>query len=130
MPKGKRPLILSEVRGAFVKDPQRRNKKPPKTRNQMLGDPPKYLTKVGKDFWEHVRMYAPEGLITNADQALVGMAASLWAQFIEKPETFSPAKVSQFRLIMREFGMTPSSRAGIEMPNGLPFENDSGFDFL
>lgn len=60
-------------------------------------------------------MLADKGLMTEFDQTAMVAYCELYAEFKLSPSEFPSSKMTQLRLLMADFGMTPSSR--MKLPN-------------
>jgi phage terminase small subunit len=87
--------------------------------------PPEWLSVGAIEEW---RAVVPKLLNARVIKATDEMALSVYcelaSEFKENPVEFPAAKITQLRLLMADFGMTPHSRsavAGDSAPSGNPF---------
>ena len=66
------------------------------------------------------KKYAPEltrtGVLKSTDVDMFGAWCCLMAQFQESPNDFDSARISQLRALASSFGLEPSSRSRIRVP--------------
>lgn len=141
MVKGRKPIAtaIKEASGAFVKDPQRRNKHEPEAKR---GWPvaPKHVTSdpVANECWINVCTTLDElAILTTADQSLMALYCSTYSQWLwlaemvkdgncttlnsngnaaVSPEAQQVHKYADRLLkMMSELGLTPSSRSRLHV---------------
>lgn len=78
---------------------------------------PDWLSPMASDEWDRcVPLLCNKGLISEHDQIAFSAYCELTAEFIGSPSEFPSAKMTQLRLLMSDFGMTPSSRVKLPDP--------------
>lgn len=105
------PTATHELKGSFIKNPQRRPKAEPKPTGP-LGAPPKELPEGVKTAWLELAKIVPPRVLTNADRWIVEMAARLMADLRSKGD-LSGAKWSRLESCLARLGMTPSDRSKV-----------------
>ena len=82
-----------------------------------IPEQPAWLTPEGKKQWDIlVNLLKGTGYLTTLDGIPLGGLAELIAELAENPKALSVGKLTQLRLLMGDFGLTPVSRAKIKLP--------------
>jgi phage terminase small subunit len=82
-------------------------------------EPPGFLDAIGKQFWaEHAQMLASMGVLTKADKYALGMLAESFARYRQYPN--DQRRRDEFRKMLVEFGLTPSSRSRLKADIAKP----------
>lgn len=123
MGRPKTPSNVLELRGAYKKNPNRKPKdEPPAAASGDLGEPPAYFNKTQRECWAEIAAKAHAGTICRADSIALEMAAVLLDQFRLYPLDIPTARIVRLDSILARFGMTPSDRSKVKVPNA-PKEN-------
>lgn len=81
--------------------------------------PPSWLSVGALEEW---RLIFPKlkkaGVLAQTDEMALAVYCELAAEFKECPTEFPAAKLTQLRLIMADFGLTPHSRATMSTQGG------------
>ena len=89
--------------------------------------PPDYVSGEGLELWgELAPMLARMGVLTLADRHALALLCDSFTRWREFPENV--ARRSEWRRLLAEFGLTPSSRSSIKVPPAAPA--DPLADFL
>ena len=84
-------------------------------------DKPVWLSGGAAREWERVMPILIErGRIAEDDQMALAAYCELTAEFIASPTEFPSSKMTQLRLLMADFGMTPSARDKLPQGSGKP----------
>lgn len=118
------PTSVLEQRGAYEHDPQRRSTRDNEPEGRgVLGDPPERFTLLEREAWTELDLLAPEGVLTGSDRVVVEMYCHLVARMRgdhdpehAQPRPLKAAEVTQLLNILGRFGMTPSDRARLKVP--------------
>lgn len=112
------PSKVLEARGAFAKNPQRRRDNEPEVR-EPLGSPPEGLSEAEGRAWHEIALYAPVGVLTQADRLTMELACTLIAEYRADRSGFAAQKYARLQSLLGSFGMTPSDRSklSIEKPD-------------
>jgi hypothetical protein len=106
------------MKGYFRKHPDRRREGEPVCSHE-LGPPPAHLSADAVAAWEEIAGNAPEGVLWASDRLLVEITANLLAEYRRDPAAFPAGKHSVLRSHMATMGFSPSSRAGLSVPQKL-----------
>jgi phage terminase small subunit len=80
-------------------------------REAKAPDKPQWLSVTASCEWDRViPLLVDSGRITQHDSMALAAYCELAAEFISSPSEFPSSKMTQLRLMMGDFGMTPSSR--------------------
>lgn len=101
------PTETLELRGAFIKNPQRRPKAAAKHKSG-LGLPPASLSVEQKSAWREIVRCAIPGVLTKADRLVVENLSGLLVML--RAGTITPPDRSQFLRCLSALGMTPVDR--------------------
>jgi len=117
MPAQRVPVNLLRLRGSIKKNPARlkarENEAVPK---DVLGNPPKHLTKDERKCWRELTSKAPYGVIGTCDSWEVEIASCLMAQYRRSRLDMPAARLNLLHSIMGRFGFTPADRSRISVP--------------
>ena len=83
---------------------------------------PRRLSPEMRKAWREIVAKVPQGVLRQADEALVEMVAAMMVRFRADPLGQTPAFMAQYRSALGELGMTPVARARI--PAAAPVEKD------
>ena len=126
------PTAILEQKGAFDHDPGRRAAREGEPQGRgPLGDPPEYFTPMQKSAWRELELLAPEGVLTGSDRVAVEMYSQLVARLRGEryddhgnaddgngyPRPLKAAEVTQLLNLLGRFGMTPSDRVRLKVPD-------------
>ena len=76
--------------------------------------PPEWLSVGAHEEWRiAIPRLKKTGILEQTDEMALSVYCELASEFKECPAEFPAAKLTQLRLIMADFGMTPHSRAGM-----------------
>ena len=90
-------------------------------------DPPDYLDAAALELWEELApILAKMGVLTVADRHALGLLCDSFSRWRDMPE--NTTRRTEFRRLLAEFGLTPSSRSSIKVPSQPPA--DPLADFL
>ena len=146
MPNPRKPTSQKIIQGTFRKDRAPKNESNPEKSNRK--NPPWWMRGyTARHAWRQLSRYLKEnGLLTNLDEIALEMLVTAYSKWREAREK---AKIGTYKTetgyhrlnpmlkvekmyrdqllsMMREFGMTPSSRAGID----LVFPDEAGKDVI
>ena len=130
-----KPTALRVLHGDH---PERINRNEPQPRNMPVPEPPDWLSEEGKELWGIVRPdLEAMGTVKVSDWPALAMLCEAWARwkritllaqksppiFKRADETFAKnplysqvvVATSELRGLLREFGLTPSARAGLKV---------------
>ena len=110
----KQPTEVLELRGAFLKNPQRRRPPAPKSPHP-LGDPPTWMTEEQQRTWVSVASELPDGVATRADRRAFSVLVRLTEE-LERGGDFGIQRVSLYRTYLGMFGMSPVDRTKLAVP--------------
>ena len=120
-----KPTAVLELVGAYKKDPQRKRLKEPKPTKGIgsfvLG--PTDLAEI----WDEVVGQVVPGVLTISDRMALELVCRLYAEIRLKPDKISVGKVTALANLLGRFGLTPSDRAKISMPEEEKEDEWSGF---
>jgi hypothetical protein len=111
------------MRGAFKKDPQRRDARSnePESTGE-LGDPPAEWEEKLKACWREIVGLVAPGVLQKSDRLAVEMAANMLMQMREAKWNVPAAYLTRYETLLGKFGMTPSERSKVSVPKS-PKEN-------
>jgi phage terminase small subunit len=76
---------------------------------------PDWLSYGAKKVWDDIApMLEAGGIISDHDAMALGAYCELFSEFKECPQEFPSSKMTQLRLLMADFGLTPASRSGLK----------------
>ena len=91
------------------------------TKNPLpdMPHPPDTLCEEGKmEWWRVVSILQPYGVIKATDFGAMLCYCALFGQLVRDPKNINVALCSQLRGCMNDLGLTPVSRAKIQLPGG------------
>jgi hypothetical protein len=112
MARPRQPTEVLALRGAFIKDPQR--KRPPEAKAAPLAGAPAYLATDEASLWHELVSNAPRGVLTTADGPTLEMVARLMAKF--RKDWLTGAEFAILKGCLTELGWTPASRSKVLAP--------------
>ena len=114
------PTSILDARGAFKNHPERRKlRKDEPVQLPELGDPPKCLDEAEREAWQEVVDCCAPGVLRRPDRLAVEEAARLLAK-IRSGEFVHPSLRGRFHSLLGKFGMTPSERSKVSVPQQEP----------
>ena len=117
MGRPRKPTKILELRGAYVKHPERRKDRVGEPEvSTPLGPPPAYLDASEKERWDDVARMA--FWATGSDRGVVEIAARLWARMVRREA--SNADIKQLESAFRCLGCDPVDRTRVVKPNRQP----------
>lgn len=123
MARPRKPTKVLELTGAFKKNPQRkRNGEPVPTGG--IGAYAKGSIDRAK-IWDEIVGQCALGVLANADRLALEIAVEYVRQFRMEPVKFSAAKIHVLVAILGRFGMTPSDRAKMHLPETPKGDGDN-----
>ena len=129
MGRPKTPTKVLETKGSFKDQPGRKKKRAGEPIvSTPIGAPPKHLKPDAKKAWKEIVDKAPDGVLTSADELSVEMASLLIAKMRKNMSELVPAEMTRLQSLLGHFGMTPSHRAGMNIPK--PDDDINPFDEL
>lgn len=114
MARPRTPSNVLELRGAFTKNPQRRRKGEPKPTGEIGSYSPGSIGK--EDIWNELVSNCPPNVLTNSDRLALEIAVEYLHQFRTNPFSCSSERVKTLINLLARFGMTPSDRAKLSLP--------------
>ena len=114
MARPRTPSNVLELRGAFKKDPQRKRKNEPKPTGSIghFSAGP-----IGaQEIWNELVLACPQNVLTNADRMALEIAVEYMRQFRQDPVGCPAERVKTLINLLARFGMTPSDRAKLSIP--------------
>jgi hypothetical protein len=105
------PTAVLELRGAFMRNPNRRRKFEPLV-TTALPEPRPSLPKPVRLAW--LEMQSRGYWLTSADRFLVEIAATLMARY--RFEEMKSGDVSQLIQLLGKIGFSPKERSGLNLP--------------
>lgn len=120
----KRPTTDEQKRLRGTYKPSRRRDTPKVAPNEPPMPPS--LSAGAQEVWQRiVPALASLHVLTDLDADALVMLCELRAQFESDPVKFAPSKLTQLRVLLTEFGLTPASRPRaprLEAPESNPFD--------
>lgn len=116
MARTRTPEHLRAVKGMDKKNPSRRNDNEPQPPVMGIGEPPKHLNENQKDIWNEMVLQMPGGVLGSSDRIAFELIAKLVWESRFNYEEFTGAKLAQLNSLLSRFGMTPSDRSKISIP--------------
>lgn len=115
MARPRTPTNVLELRGAFKKDPQRKRKNEPKPTGEIgahsLG------TTNPSEIWDELVAACAPNVLTVSDRIALEIAVEYMSQFRKDPANYSNERVRLLISLLAKFGMTPSDRAKLSIPD-------------
>ena len=115
MPKPRKPTAVLDLNGAYKKNPSRRRENEPKI-DKLVGDPPAYFDKEQAAMWHEIKSCLVDGVALLSDKFSLEILCNTLVEYRRNPFEFTAADKAQLRAMLNSFGMSPGSRAGIEIP--------------
>ncbi len=117
MTKGRKPIptALKLIQGTLRKE--RINKHEPDIKTKMPACPAWLNVEAKKEWKRLIKELNKYGIATGFDFIALATLCQMWGEYIEGAKVGEPvgaAHVTQMRLLLVEFGMTPSSRSKVE----------------
>lgn len=107
------PTAILDAKGAFIKNPQRRRLNEPDG-GKPLGGPPKHLTEFQRELWKEVERDIPYGVARKSDRHAFESLVRL--KECERLGNIPAAARGQLMTLYAHFGLTPSSRSKVSVP--------------
>jgi phage terminase small subunit len=115
MARPRKPTAVLELNGSFKKDPSRKRDKEPII-DKKVGDPPSYFELEQIEMWNEIKASIVQGVAILSDKFSLEMLCNALVEYRRNPFDFTAADKAQLRSMLNGFGMSPSSRAQIEIP--------------
>ena len=116
MARPKTPTSILDAKGAYKKNPSRKQSGEPKPR-MGIGSAPT-VTNASVEFasvWDEVVGMVCPGVLGNSDRIALEAMCHLLIQFRLDPLDFPATKLSRLEALLGKFGMTPADRAKIKI---------------
>ena len=110
----KMPSAVLELKGAYKKDPGRRNTKEP-VGESFPENPPDHLDEVEQRHWVEIVGMLAAGVLQKSDQLTVEMLAVLLTEFRAKRASMSSANMGRMSKCINMLGMSPADRTRIQV---------------
>lgn len=120
MSKPKQPTAMQLMKGVDKKNPDRVNKNEPVAGD--LGEPPEHLCELQVSIWTEVVQNLAYGVCQSSDRIALEMMVKLIFRFRHDEQNFKGVDMDKLIKLCSRFGMTPSDRRGIVIPD-KPKEN-------
>ena len=120
MGKPRTATAILEARGAFKNHPERKRKNEPKPAAAFPVRAPTRLTQEQKACWRQIVNITPPGVLANSDQLIVEVASCLLAEYRANPNEMVTARITRLTSELGKLGLSPSDRAGLEIPSTKP----------
>jgi hypothetical protein len=120
-----KPTAVLELVGAYQKNPQRKRQKEPKP-SQGIGSFSLGPTSI-PEIWDEIVGQVVPGVLTISDRMALELVCRLYAEIRLNPDEISVGKVTALANLLGRFGLTPSDRAKISMPEEEKEDEWSGF---
>jgi len=128
MARNKTPTTVLETRGAGKKHPERMREREGEPQPAgAIGRPPDSLNETERAIWSEVASTLPEGVLGDTDRIAMERLCRLICQARYDPDNFTSAREKDLISYLGRFGMTPSDRAKITIPQQ---SQSSGWDNL
>lgn len=115
MSRPRTPTAILEQKGAFRKDPQRKEARKSEPRpTGELGDAPEHLSEAQKAIWAELSGICPPKVLTNADRWTVEIAVRLMAKV--RDDSITNGQLAQLIVCLSRMGMTPADRSKVGVP--------------
>lgn len=115
MARHRTPSNILELKGAYKRNPERRNHDEPEA-TPFVDKPPAYFDAQHIRAWNDVIDRVPAGVLKNADYYLVVLAAAIVVEIEEKSGHISNERMGRFVSISACLAITPSSRSSFVVP--------------
>jgi phage terminase small subunit len=117
MARPRKPTTLLEVRGAFVKNPNRKRGHEPIAEGVAVK--PRFVKKTAACLW---REYAPRvaamGILKEVDSFNFGVWCCLAAEFEKDSQAMPANRIAQMRQVGERFGLDAGARAKLAVTEG------------
>jgi phage terminase small subunit len=120
MSKPNQPTAMQLMKGVDKKDPSRVNKNEPDSGE--LGSPPDHLTDLQSEIWAEVVGNLAYGVCQKSDRIALELMVKLIFKSRHDEANFKGVDMDKLIKLVSRFGMTPSDRRSIVVPN-KPKEN-------
>jgi hypothetical protein len=115
MARPRTPSAILELKGAFKKDPQRKEQRSQEPRPQgIIGDPPLFFDVERASIWHEIISQVPDGVLTNADRIILELTCSLVHGL--RQGSSERGDLSLLKSCLASLGMTPADRSKISVP--------------
>ena len=115
MARPRTPSNVLELKGAFKKNPQRKRVNEPKSAGKIG------IRHIGptdpKEIWDEIVSACAPNVLTVSDTIALEIACQYMSQFRLDPENYSNERVRILISLLAKFGMTPSDRAKLSIPD-------------
>jgi hypothetical protein len=118
-------VAKAQITGAAVVHPERHRDRIEPAAGRTLGAAPDWFDGNQAAVWEGFKRELP--WLTEADRAVVEIAATLRSQFKANPAEFGATKLNLLRLALAQMGATPADRSKITVPDGDEQDPDDEF---
>ena len=115
MPQPRKPKALRELQGTIKDHPGRQNQNQPEP-TRGIGPANSTLTEYEREIWDEVVGISYRGVLGEADRIALEMMCRLIAEMRLNFEEMTAAKITQLSTLLGRFGMTPSDRTKISIP--------------
>jgi hypothetical protein len=105
-----------ELKGAFLKDPQRARHDEPEPTVKLPEVPPAHLAHDAKQCWLELKRIAPDGVLFESDGPSIELCANLLAEYRLDPVAFPSNRLGHLRAAINALGMNPGERSKIIVP--------------
>lgn len=125
MARPRTPTNVLELRGAYVKNPQRKRKAEPKPTAGigLFSEGPTDLAAI----WNEVVAQTVPGVMTVSDRLALELVCRLLAEIRQHPGELSVGKVTALCNLLGRFGLTPADRSKVAAPEAEKEDEWSGF---
>jgi hypothetical protein len=106
------PSAISDMKGYYLKHPERKPVGEPAV-TKPLGGPPKHLTEDEKKLWREFAKLCPPGVAKFSDRWAVERLVLLMEK--QRKNTITVSEAGQLDHLLARFGMTPSDRAKVSV---------------
>lgn len=115
MARPRTPTNVLKLRGAFQKNPQRKRINEPKPVGEI--GPQAIGSTDPKEIWDELVSICAPNVLTVSDRMTLEIAVQYMSQFRKDPANYSNERVRILIGILAKFGMTPSDRAKLSIPD-------------
>ena len=115
MPQPRKPKALRELQGTIKDHPGRQNQNQPEP-TRGIGPANSNLNEYEREIWDEVVGISYRGVLGEADRIALEMMCRLIAEMRLNFEEMTAAKITQLSTLLGRFGMTPSDRTKISIP--------------
>ncbi len=114
MGRPRKPSAILDLKGAYSKNPNRKRNNEPKI-DKPVGKPPSYFDKEQVKMWNEIKSSLVDGVALLSDKFSLELLCNTLVQYRRDPFAFTAADKSQLKAMLSHFGMSPSTRANIEI---------------